>query len=577
MAFEQSRARRSKPVPLSPKSQRWKKQREERLKNTTKADALEELLERRAKTGGKASRGDIIEIVKKYNEAGYKHVTKGVMDYMIAKHKKGSLMVQQQSFGTVPTVIMAGNESQTSDLTSLTLQDESINVSSTSTSTNHGGRPKGSKASEKERVTKAKKLAMTKAARLCLHEKQTAERANTIVAPGKYKEIIKLVEEQEDIESGSISISAIRSRLLRNNITGFRPQNTSPLEEIEPIIVQYCLKLARIRAPLTRESVILLVESLIENGVYADRMMERNKDTIRRQRGRVVDIKRHTWCTFDHFSDMYDANYSRMVECGIAVELENEVYMDKQGKEVSKDNENAYGQPTKFRLTHPELLIMVDECGSNTNQTSDGHVGRQQFVLPVDMVDGAGLHGSTVDNHFTVLPFITGEGEAVLCAIILKSEKDVTDIPINWRYGIDVMQPVLNPGNENEQGDKDDLSVFHNNSGEGRAMRGGPTCTYRGKTVPCFIATSPKASITGPMLTDMLKFMDNLDLFDRSNGKRPFLLLDGHHSRFDINFLDYVHSDPNRWEVCIGVPYGTHLWQVADSPQLNGAYKTLLV
>jgi hypothetical protein len=401
MAFEQSRARRSKPVPLSPKSQRWKKQREERLKNTTKADALEELLERRAKTGGKASRGDIIEIVKKYNEAGYKHVTKGVMDYMIAKHKKGSLMVQQHSFGTVPTVIMAGNESQTSDLTSLTLQDESINVSSTSTSTNHGGRPKGSKASEKERVTKAKKLAMTKAARLCLHEKQTAERANTIVAPGKYKEIIKLVEEQEDIESGSISISAIRSRLLRNNITGFRPQNTSPLEEIEPIIVQYCLKLARIRAPLTRESVILLVESLIENGVYADRMMEfkrknksatansivgvrwyygfmeRNKDTIRRQRGRVVDIKRHTWCTFDHFSDMYDANYSRMVECGIAVELENEVYMDKQGKEVSKDNENAYGQPTKFRLTHPELLIMVDECGSNTNQTSDGHVGRQ--------------------------------------------------------------------------------------------------------------------------------------------------------------------------------------------------------
>lgn len=74
----------------------------------------------------------------------------------------------------------------------------------------------------------------------------------------------------------------------------------------------------------------------------------------------------------------------------------------------------------------------------------------------------------------------------------------------------------------------------------------------------------------------MLKFMDKFDLFDRSNGKRPFLLLDGHHSRFDINFLDYIHEPNNPWEVCIGVPYGTHLWQVADSPQLNGAFKTLM-
>jgi hypothetical protein len=82
------------------------------------------------------------------------------------------------------------------------------------------------------------------------------------------------------------------------------------------------------------------------------------------------------------------------------------------------------------------------------------------------MVDGAGLHGSTVDNHFTVLPFITGEGEAVLCAIILKSEKDVTDIPINWRYGIDVMQPVLNPGTTN-------TALIH----EGEVNTGTTCCT----------------------------------------------------------------------------------------------------
>jgi hypothetical protein len=217
--------------------------------------------------------------------------------------------------------------------------------------------------------------------------------------------------------------------------------------------------------------------------------MECNKDLIRRQRGRVVDITRHTWCTFDHFSDMYDNNYARMVECGIAVELDEEVYMDKQGNVVSKNDENVYGQPSKYRITHPELLIMADECGSSTNQTSDGQVGRQQFVLPLDMVDGAGLHGSTVDNHFTLLPFITGEGEPVLCAIILKSDKDACDIPLTWRYGIDVMHPALNPGNATLQGEQYELSVFYNNSGDGLAMRGGPSCTYRGKTVPCFIGT----------------------------------------------------------------------------------------
>jgi hypothetical protein len=25
--------------------------------------------------------------------------------------------------------------------------------------------------------------------------------------------------------------------------------------------------------------------------------------------------------------------------------------------------------------------------------------------------------------------------------------------------------------------------------------------------------------------------------------------------------------------MCIGVPYGTHIWQVADSSELNGAFK----
>jgi len=41
-------------------------------------------------------------------------------------------------------------------------------------------------------------------------------------------------------------------------------------------------------------------------------------------------------------------------------------------------------------------------------------------------------------------------------------------------------------------------------------------------------------------------------------------------------FLDYVTSKETKWTVCIGVPYGTNLWQVGDSAQHNGAYKSRL-
>jgi hypothetical protein len=115
--------------------------------------------------------------------------------------------------------------------------------------------------------------------------------------------------------------------------------------------------------------------------------------------------------------------------------------------------------------------------------------------------------------------------------------------------------------------------MFEMNFGEGRVMSGGPTCFFNGKIVPCFVCASPKASISSQLLADMLGFMDSLNLFDRSEGVKPFLLLDGHHSRFEIPFLDYIHEKDHQWICCIGVPYGTHIWQVADSPQMNGAFK----
>jgi hypothetical protein len=85
-------------------------------------------------------------------------------------------------------------------------------------------------------------------------------------------------------------------------------------------------------------------------------------------------------------------------------------------------------------------------------------------------------------------------------------------------------------------------------------MKGGPQCTFRGKGVPCFLGSSPKASITSQLLADMLAHMDELKIWKQTdNGPTPFLLLDSHHSHEELPFLDYIHKKEHQWAVCIDV------------------------
>jgi hypothetical protein len=78
----------------------------------------------------------------------------------------------------------------------------------------------------------------------------------------------------------------------------------------------------------------------------------------------------------------------------------------------------------------------------------------------------------------------------------------------------------------------------------------------------------------GILLTNCLRKMDELKfLFSRVDGKLPFILLDGHNSRYDMEFLSYIRHEEHKYCCCIGLPYGTHLWQVGDSPAQNGNFK----
>ncbi len=56
------------------------------------------------------------------------------------------------------------------------------------------------------------------------------------------------------------------------------------------------------------------------------------------------------------------------------------------------------------------------------NHLNDGKVGGEVFILPKKSDDDAAPIRATTDLHFTVLPFISGTGVPVFCAINFKSE-----------------------------------------------------------------------------------------------------------------------------------------------------------
>ena len=75
----------------------------------------------------------------------------------------------------------------------------------------------------------------------------------------------------------------------------------------------------------------------------------------------------------------------------------------------------------------------------------------------------------------------------------------------------------------------------------------------------------------------MLRHIDNDKVFDHSTGINPFLILDGHGSRLDLEFLEYINTAETKWDVNIGLPYGTSYWQVGDSMEQNGCFKMALM
>jgi hypothetical protein len=96
--------------------------------------------------------------------------------------------------------------------------------------------------------------------------------------------------------------------------------------------------------------------------------------------------------------------------------------------------------------------------------------------------------------------------------------------------------------------------------------------------VPAFVTNSESVGTTPKILAACLKKMDDANAFPRSGGiPNPFVLLDGHDSRSELPSLNYITDQTQQWEVCLGLPNGTCIWQVGDSKQQHGSFKWELV
>jgi hypothetical protein len=579
--------------PESPATKRLRKENNLAIKHKL----VKELFEERAKKGTRVM-GLIPTLVHKYKKAGYSFITEASVKHYIRTLKDTPAYKLMSCNVAIPDVEVLGPvvDVQLPRVDSTISSDSMISSISPdcSSSRNKGGRPLGTSQELKAAILKAKDQASTECAVLYkdLQDKSRA-RGGSITKRGTLENIIKETEKKHGLLKGTIKTETIAKRVYRNNLTGQKYQCTSPVAKMEPVLVQYCIRLCKVGKALDKQQVLLLANSLIKNndcekfviawkksqGMYDETkpllgnkwylsFLKRHSDKIRRGRCKVQDVNRKSWCTYDHFEAMYADVYETMVKAGVAKRLDEECSFDKSGTIINDASDQVFGRKSKYVMEHPEWVLFADETGCNTNQKEDGHKGGQLFVLETGYEEG-GLTGVTTDIHFTVMCFTCATGEPVLCVIILKSEKPVEEIPISWKWGIDITKNVDNNGTCQAE-------LFDQNCGEDKIICGGPKCTFQGKDLPCFIGTSPKASITSQMLADILKFLDGIGLYDRTTGKTPFLLVDGHHSRFGLPFLDYIFDNDHPWMVSIGVPYGTHLWQVADSSEQNAAFKKIL-
>ena len=448
------------------------------------------------------------------------------------------------------------------------------------------GRPIGATIQAKEEMEEKKvkaKVLMT----IKLREAQFAAREQKEALPkGTFRKIHDDVLKDLELDKQSVSISydTIKSRIYRNT-SKLTHGPLSPAAQIENIIVTFSRYRQEAGQPMKPSEVIAFANSLVEGseiegtikafhnktkrnpsnplgkGWYRG-FMRRHAKILSSGKGKRKHNARLNWTSYDNIETMYELLYEQMVEAKIAVHLpeEDHYWVDKKGNIVDSEDKAA-GHKCTIKLIHPEWLLFGDEVGTDIAQDEDGHIGGQTYLS----YNGRKIEltSSKASGRFTVMGLTAANGKPVMCIVIIAGK----EIGVAEALGYDFQSET--PYDTNKS--------LEENSGPGKALPGLPTCTFRGKNVPALLAVTPKGSMTSDILKSALEKLDELDIYKRTNdGPTPMVIFDGHDSRLQLPFLEYVNTERfgrALWKACIGLPNGTTKWQVGDSKQQNGCFK----
>jgi hypothetical protein len=452
------------------------------------------------------------------------------------------------------------------------------------------GRPKGSSV-QAAREHQMKREALVNEIALAWEEKAKSSNGGRM----KKNELSKLIEQKKEahqLTNVDVSCSLIRQRVRKNKpICPPHAGTESPMAPVEKYIVSLMEQMAKMRQPLNISEGLSLANSLVEGTEWEKAIVDfktkrgwkpfdekgekkavlgqkwyknfwkRHSHLLERKKGHKFSKDRAEWSIYRNFVQMYDEVYEAMEHAGVAQKLPEPMWVDE--KQQITEEANAFGRKATHLLIRPDYVVFVDEVGCNTSQEGDGARGGEKKIVSRGTV--AKETATTNCNHFTVLGFTAGTGEPIMCAIIVSGKTMRPEVVT----GLDLFATKI--------GEESDLDFAEKNTGEGKMYPNGPTCQFKGKEVPCMVCNTESGSITSELLVSFLKHMDHLNLFPRDDDVFPFLLLDGHGSRLELPFLQYVNTSlEHKWVVCIGVPYGTSYWQVADSSEQNGSYKMAL-
>ena len=310
-----------------------------------------------------------------------------------------------------------------------------------------------------------------------------------------------------------IKSSCIRSRVKkqRTSVLQSHPGTPSPLLAYEMEFVSVLIQMARMRESLSPTESMSLINDVIKGtqaqidlvhwkkkhsygdsdvlGVgYWNKFKQRNGHLICSKRGQKYELDRDKWTTYANFKQMYSHNYLELVDAGLAMKLDTPVWMDEKGTEC--EEHDGYGCMVDIVLKYPEMAFVMDEVGGGTSQKGDGHIGGKLRVCGKGMEVRQKIN--TKEKRWTLLGLTSLNGEPVMCIIIFAGIREQAI----YETGIDIFCK--------QEGEVSDKFYFINNSGPGKRFPGGPTCSFRGKEIPCLTRWSPKGSITSQILIDIL-------------------------------------------------------------------------